>query len=105
MVTAVTSDEIVYTRPPWRPKAEYQAHSSLSRGRDVLTFDEIQTLACALESVHLHFQPLVDPEQENRLYAMQIEWKLMGPERRLLVKQARPYSFGGLDAPTDCREF
>jgi hypothetical protein len=36
---------------------------------------------------------------------MQIEWKLIGPERRLLVKQARPYSFGTLEMPGDCREY
>ena len=101
----VSSDEIVYTPPPRRPKVEYQARSSLSRGRDVLSFLEVQALGCALESIHLHFQPLIDPEQMNRLYAMQIEWKLIGPERRLLVKQARPYNFGDLDVPTDCREF
>lgn len=101
----VTSDEIVYTRPPRVPKAEYLARSSLSRGRDVLSFAEIQRLGCALESVHLHFRPLLDPDQEDRLFAVQIEWKLMGPERRLLIKQARPYGFGALDAPTDCREF
>ncbi|WP_438008270.1 hypothetical protein WME89_05920 [Sorangium sp. So ce321] len=45
------------------------------------------------------------PEGENRLYAMQFEWKLIGPERRLLVKQARPYSFGALQAPGDCGEY
>ena len=101
----VTSDELVYTPPPRRPKADYQARSSLSRGSDVLTFPEIQNLGCALESIHSHFRPLLDPEQSNRLYAMQIEWKLIGPERRLLVKQARPYNFGTIDAPTDCREF
>jgi hypothetical protein len=101
----VTSDEIVYTPPPRRAKADYQARSSLSRGEDVLSFAEIQNLGCALESIHLHFQPLIDPEQTNRLYAMQIEWKLIGPERALLVKQARPYNFGNLDVPTDCREF
>jgi hypothetical protein len=101
----VTSDEIVYTRPPWRPKADYQRHSSLSRGQDVLSFAEIQNLGCALESIHLHFQPLIDPSFEDRLFSMQIEWKLIGPERRLLVKQARPYSFKAIDAPTDCREF
>lgn len=101
----VTSDELVYTRPPRRPVVEYQTRSSLSRGFDVLSFAEIQTLSCALESIHDHFQPLIDPDAKNRLYAMQIEWKLMGPERRLLVKQARPYSFGTIDAPTDCREF
>jgi phosphoenolpyruvate synthase/pyruvate phosphate dikinase len=101
----VTSDEIVYTPPPRRPKADYQARSSLSRGQDVLAFAEIQNLGCALESIHLHFQPLIDPMKTNRLYAMQIEWKLIGPERRLLVKQARPYNFGAIDAPDDCREF
>jgi hypothetical protein len=101
----VTSDEIVYTPPPRRPKADYQARSSLSRGHDVLAFAEIQGLGCALESIHRHFRPLIDPEMSNRLYAMQIEWKLIGPTRQLLVKQARPYNFGGLDAPADCREF
>ncbi|HXK20419.1 MAG TPA: PEP/pyruvate-binding domain-containing protein [Polyangiaceae bacterium] len=101
----VTSDEIVYTPPPRQPKADYQARSSLSRGHDVLSFPEIQNLGCTLESIHLHFRPFIDPEQMNRLYAMQIEWKLIGPTRRLLVKQARPYNFGTLDAPTDCREF
>lgn len=101
----VTSDEIVYTPPPRRPRADYQARSSLSHGRDVLSFQEIQTLGCALESIHKHFRPLIDPKDMNRLFAMQIEWKLIGPERRLLVKQARPYNFGELDAPTDCREF
>jgi hypothetical protein len=101
----VTSDELVYTPPPRRPKVDYQTRSSLSRGSDVLSFLEIQSLGCVLESIHTHFQPLVDPNSENRLYAMQIEWKLIGPQRQLLVKQARPYSFGTLDAPTDCREF
>ncbi len=101
----VTSDELVYTLPPRQPKADYQARSSLSRGHDVLTFAEIQSLSCALDSVHRHFRPLIDPEHENLLFAMQIEWKLIGPQRRLLVKQARPYNFGALDAPTDCREF
>ncbi|WP_437634119.1 PEP/pyruvate-binding domain-containing protein [Sorangium sp. So ce854] len=101
----VTSDEIVYTPPPRTIKADYHGRSSLSRGRDVLSFPEIQRIGCVLEAVHRHYRPLVDPTGDNRLYAMQIEWKLIGPERRLLVKQARPYSFGALDAPGDCREF
>lgn len=101
----VSSDEIVYTPPPRTIKAEYHARSSLSRGRDVLSFPEVQRLGCVLKSIHDHYRPLVDPDGENRLYAMQIEWKLMGPERRLLVKQARPYSFGALQAPGDCREY
>jgi hypothetical protein len=36
---------------------------------------------------------------------MDIEWKLVGPERQLVIKQARPFSFGRADVPTDCREF
>ncbi len=101
----VTSDEIVYTAPPYAPKVEYKARSSLSHGREVLSFAEIQGLGCALDAVHQHFRPLLDPKHDNRLFAMQIEWKLMGAERKLLVKQARPYDFGDLDAPTDCRSF
>jgi hypothetical protein len=101
----VASDEIVYTTPPYPPKATYVARSSLSRGAAVLTFAEIQGLGCALAAIHQHFEPWIDPDHTNRLYAMQIEWKLIGPERRLLVKQARPYNFGDIDAPTDCRSF
>jgi hypothetical protein len=101
----VTSDELVYTPPPRPPAVDYQARSSLSRGRDVLTFPEIESLGCALDSIHRHFRPLIDPQAENSLFAMQIEWKLVGADRALLVKQARPYNFGALEAPQDCRNF
>jgi Pyruvate phosphate dikinase, AMP/ATP-binding domain/Lamin Tail Domain len=101
----VTSDELVYTPPPRQPKVDYQARSSLSRGQDVLSFAEVQALGCALDSIHRHFRSLLDPKEEDSLFAMQIEWKLIGAARRLLVKQARPYELGDLDAPRDCREF
>ena len=71
----------------------------------MLSFAEIQGLGCALDAIHRHFRPWIDAEHSNQLYAIQIEWKLIGPERRLLVKQARPYNFGNLEAPTDCRGF
>jgi hypothetical protein len=101
----VTSDEIVYTPPPRTPQAEYKSHSSLTHGQDVLTFPEVRALGCMLGAIHKHFQPLVDPANENRLFAMQIEWKLVAPGRSPLVKQARPYTFGTLEVPQDCREF
>jgi hypothetical protein len=101
----VTSDEIVYTPPPRTPQADYRSRSSLTHGKDVLTFPEIRGLGCALGAIHRHFQPLVDPKNENRLFAMQIEWKLLKPDRIPLVKQARPYTFGSLEVPQDCREF
>jgi hypothetical protein len=101
----VTADEMVYTPLPRTPQADYRSHSSLTHGQSVLTFKEIENLGCALGAIHDHFQPLVDPNSSNRLYAMQIEWKLIGKEHRLLVKQARPYTFGSLETPADCREF
>lgn len=101
----VTSDEIVYTPPPRNPQADYRSRSSLTHGADVLSFPEIRGLGCALGAIHRHFQPLVDPKNENRLYAIQIEWKLLKPDRIPLVKQARPYTFGSLEVPQDCREF
>jgi hypothetical protein len=35
---------------------------------------------------------------------MEIEFKLLYPSRRLIVKQARPHAFGGFDFAGDCRE-
>src|SRR6185369_14679256 len=101
----VTGDEIVYTPPPREPLAEYRSRSSLTHGQDVLSAGEIERLGCALGAIHAHFQPRVDPGGSNRLFAMQIEFKLLAPDRRLLIKQARPYTFGTLDVPQDCREF
>jgi hypothetical protein len=102
----VTSDEIVYTRPTLAPQS--RVHGALEPLRVAWTCSRSRrsrTWRARSNRSIFTFQPLVDPEQHNRLYAMQIEWKLMDPERRLLVKQARPYSFGGLDVPEDCREF
>jgi len=36
---------------------------------------------------------------------MEIEFKFMGPSWQLLVKQARPHSFGHREIIADCREF
>lgn len=89
----VASDEIIYdpNRPPY---ADYQAHSSLNQGKPVLSDDELRKLACNLELIHSHFRPLLDPQNQNSWFAMDIEFKLMGTDRTLVIKQARPYSFG-----------
>ena len=77
--------------------------SSLTEER-VLSEDEIADAACVLKAIHDHFEPLIDPEGETRWFAMDIEFKLLGAARVLLVKQARPYSFGAREVPADCRE-
>ncbi len=50
-------------------------------------------------------QPPFDVSQAHRWFAIEFEFKLVGPERRLVIKQGRPYGFGAADIPLDCREF
>jgi hypothetical protein len=89
----VISDEFTYalTRTP---HIERQSESSLNGGKPVLSEEESYLVACSLAQIHDHFRPLLDPEETNSWFAMDIEFKLIGPSRQLVVKQARPYSFG-----------
>jgi hypothetical protein len=66
-----------------------QRFSSLSSGKPLLEDAEIVKLARAAELVQLHFTPLYD-DRADRL-VLDLEFKFHGPERRLLIKQARPY--------------
>jgi hypothetical protein len=100
----VTTEELLFTFPPRGPALEYLSSSSLSGEGPVLPGNDAHGVACALASVHLHFRPLLDPARENRLFAMQIEWKLERGTRAVIVKQARPQPFGSERLPADCRE-
>lgn len=73
---------------------EYISHSTFSPKAPLTTYQELSYLRCNLQAIHQHYRPLLDPNQENPWFAMDIEWKLMGPERALVIKQARSYSFG-----------
>jgi hypothetical protein len=100
----ITTEQFVYRRG--RSPAElYYARSSLPFGNPVLSSLETSRLACVLGRIHAGFAARLDPEGENRWFAMDIEFKLVGPGRLLFVKQARPYTFGGATFSTDCREF
>jgi hypothetical protein len=106
---AVSTEQLVYQ---WdrQPPVLYQSWSSLlgalpSRPATVLSTEEAANVACALHAVHEHFRPLLDPAGANPWFAMEIEFKLVGPERQLYVKQARPHSFGHPEIFQDCREF
>jgi phosphoenolpyruvate synthase/pyruvate phosphate dikinase len=100
----VTSEEFV-VRWAWPGHPiTYSSRSSLLEGQ-VLTQAEVDQLIRYLSRIHAHFQPLIDPQGENRWFAMDIEFKLESSTRRLIVKQARPYSFGRVVLPDDCREF
>ena len=101
-----TEQLIHHWRPIYgTPEIEYQAKSSLSHGSDVLSLRDVQAISCRLQAVHNHFQARLDPGFENRWFAMDVEIKLVGPQRDVVFKQARPYSFGRTDRPADCREF
>jgi hypothetical protein len=99
----VSSDEGLYSLG-YTPPLTYRGRSSLVAG-PVLAPAEVTGLMCALGVIHDHFRAVIDPQGENHWFAVDIEWKRLGPERRLLIKQARPYNFGNAAVPTDCREF
>ena len=99
----VTSEQLVYER--WlAPPITYQSRSSLTADH-VLFPPEVEKLACYLRAAHEHFRARLDPEGKNRWFALEFEFKLVGPERRMVIKQARPYAFGAAAIPADCREF
>jgi hypothetical protein len=87
------------------PEIEYQSRSSFSPGAPVMTLEEVREASCYLNAIHRHFERLLDPTHENRWFAVDIELKLLGEDRDLLIKQARPYSFGQVEIPQDCRDF
>lgn len=86
------------------PEIEYQSRSTFSPDAPVLSLEEVRESSCYLRAIHDHFQGLLDPDGENRWFAVDIELKRIGERRDLLIKQARPYSFGRADIPEDCRE-
>ena len=100
----VTSESFLF-RFGRSPEVVYQSRSSLTRGAPVLQTVEIRQAICTLAGIHSAFRPLLDPDREDRYFAMDIEFKLVGEERGLVVKQARPFSFGSLEPVGDCREF
>jgi hypothetical protein len=104
----VTTEQLTYN---WgrTPLLMYQSESSLLEALDpvptqVLSTAEASELACSMSAIHDWFRPLLDPDNENPHFTMESEFKLIGPERTLLIKQARPHSFGSQQAIGDCRE-
>lgn len=104
----VTTEQVIHT--PWAPAREgvaelsYQGHSSLT-AEPVMSLNEIRQASCVLRAIHDHFRAILDPTGQDQWFAMDIELKLLGDQRELMVKQARPYSFGSAEIPPGCREF
>ncbi len=104
----VATEQLVY-RWGREPPIVYQSGSSLlsalgTTRHTVLEEEEVVDLTCALRTVHELFHPVLDPSGQNPWFAMEVEFKFLGPERQLLIKQARPHSFGKPTLFGDCRE-
>lgn len=99
----IASDQFTYSLSR-TPHIERFSFSSFSNGSPVLSDEEAYRVACSLQQIHNHFRPLVDPAQQNSWFAMDIEFKFIGTERQLVIKQARPYSFGQ-EAPSGWCDF
>lgn len=104
----VTTEQLTYN---WyrTPVLMYQSESSLLGALEVpretvLSQSEARDLACAMAAIHAWFKPLLDPDDEDPYFTMESEFKLLGAERKLLIKQARPHTFGAAHALGDCRE-
>lgn len=99
----VRSEQFTYDPRGYVPFV-YHEHSTFSPGQPILSPAEVETISCNLDAIERYFRPLVDPEHENAWFAVDIEFKLMPPDRALVIKQARPYSFGR-NVPTGWCDF
>jgi len=103
----VTSEELLHHTAfvVGTPEIEYRSQSSLARGGKVLSLEDARRLSCVVSGIHDHFRNLLDPAGTDRWFAMDIEAKLIGLDRHVVIKQARPFNFGRVERPTDCREY
>ena len=65
--------------------------SSLSPESPIMTREEMGQLYSAARKLHDHFRQLYRGNPAT--FALDIEFKLDSPDRRLVIKQARPYAF------------
>lgn len=100
----VITEQLIYQWPPRTPTLTYHSYSSLLADRRVISASEVRALACSMDAIQQHFRELLDPENQNRWFTMESEFKFHGSERQLIIKQARPYKMPNLDIPNDCRE-
>lgn len=100
----IVTEQLIYQWPPRTPRLTLHSLSNLLDGEQVISATEARALACSLNAIQNHFRSLLDPFQQDRWFTMETEFKFLGAERSLLIKQARPYNFAKPDIANDCRE-
>ncbi len=73
------------------PEVVVLQRSTLSEGRPVLGPEELDRPACALRAVHNRFRDHYRGVIPSDRFAVDVEFKLDGPQRELFIKQARPW--------------
>lgn len=85
------------------PELLFTSYSNINHGQPVLSKQESVRLGCYMQAIHSHFQPHFS--QPKKPFAMDVEFKIDGPQRQLYIKQARPYVFGEHQKPEiECKE-
>lgn len=88
---AVVPESLLYYKPPaGQGEMTYLSRSSLNDGSAVLSFSEIVTLVTHLTAIDEHFERIYRGVPR---FGMDVEFKLVLPERSLVIKQARRYPF------------
>jgi hypothetical protein len=95
---SLTCDQIVfytfYDDPYSNPVIEYLSRSNVMGGNSVLTNEEITLLARYLVTIKTWFYLNVYQGWQKTpfpYFAMDVEFKFDSPDRKLYIKQARPY--------------
>jgi hypothetical protein len=79
----------IVTDPDGNPTPVRLQRSSLSPDAPVLTGADVSALSDAAARVETHFAPLYGLSPSEA--ALDLEFKLLGPDRAVLIKQVRPY--------------
>ncbi len=74
-------------------KLNYISYSTLSPNTPIMLESEVKELSKYLLTIHNHFKKVMDPENKNPRFAMDIEFKVDDIEgsRKIYLKQARPF--------------
>lgn len=85
------------------PEISVLARSSVTQGAPVLSLAEAQRLACVVSAAHNRFADHYTDPLTRADFALDVEFKIDGPNRDVVIKQARPY-IGVAVVETTCSE-
>lgn len=84
------------------PEIKVLGRSTATKGAPVLREAELHTLACALTAVHERFKQLYADRVDPADFAVDAEFKVDGPDRQVMLKQARPFLQAKPPEPSSC---